>query len=155
MVNKAYDYLVAAVCMSTQLVSDSLILGEASHSNYPTVEDKINQIMKEKYMFDSYPFRIILISAEHRIVYWKRGKMQMTKSQLSLVLNVIGSKRVARVFVYIQMKIALKISTSKQSTNFSPKPFLVSICIASEASYDYNNHSDFNYVVDDTCLTEK
>ena len=56
--------------MSTQLVSDSLILGEASHSNYPTVEDKINQIMKEKYMFDSYPFRMLsLISAEHRIVY--------------------------------------------------------------------------------------
>ena len=95
--------------------------------------------------------------------------MQMTKSQLSLVLNVIGSKRVARVFwtnriakwslpeaiVHIQMEIALKISTSKQSTNFSPKPFLVSICIVSEAPYDYNNHSDFKYVVDDTCLTEK
>ena len=69
MVNKAYDYLVAAVCMSTQLVSDSLILGEASHSNYPTVEDKINQIMKEKYMFNSYPFRMLsLTSTEHRIV---------------------------------------------------------------------------------------
>ena len=79
----------------------------------------------------------------------------MTKSQLSLVLNVIGSKRVARVFVHIQMKIALKISTSKQSTNFSPKPFLVSICIVPEAPYDHNNHSDFDYVVNDTCLTEK
>ena len=53
------------------------------------------------------------------------------------------------------MEIALKISTSKQSINFSPKPFLVSICIVSGAPYDYNNHSDFNYVVDDTCLTEK
>ena len=81
--------------------------------------------------------------------------MQMTKSQLSLVLNVIGSKRVARVFVHIQMKIALKISTSKQSIKFSPKPYLVSICNVSEVPYDYNNHSDFNYVVDDTCLTEK
>ena len=53
------------------------------------------------------------------------------------------------------MEIALKISTSKQSINFSPKPFLVSICIVSGAPYDYNNHSDFNYVVDDTCLTER
>ena len=69
MVNKAYDYLVAAVCMSAQLASDSLILGEASHSNYPTVEDKINQIIKEKYMFNSYPFRMLsLTSTEHRIV---------------------------------------------------------------------------------------
>ena len=69
MVNKAYDYLVAAVCMSTQLASDSLILGEASHSNYPTVEDKINQIIKEKYMFNSYPFRMLsLTSTEHRII---------------------------------------------------------------------------------------
>ena len=52
------------------------------------------------------------------------------------------------------MEIALKISTSKQRINFSPKPFLVSICIVSEAPYDHNNHSDFDYVVNDTCLTE-